>query len=90
MFRYKSGIPVSYNRQGYIYFQSLLYKELTDQDQIRIRQLCRECAGQYWRALLEFVTTDADATYIESRHHVSRSTLYRCVREYYVRFPRKL
>ena len=91
MFRYKQGVPVSYNRQGYIYFVSRLFRELPERDQIRIRNLCLECAGpEYDRALLEFVTTNADATYIERKYHVSKSTLYRCVRAYYVRFPRKL
>ena len=30
MFRYKKSIPVSYERQGYIYFSSLLYRELPE------------------------------------------------------------
>ena len=90
MFRYKSGVPIPYNRQGYIYFQSLLFDELSNKDQDRIRALCHRAGGQYWRAVLEFVTTDADATYIEHKHHISRSTLHRCVRNYYVLFPRKL
>jgi len=46
MFRYKSGIPVSYSRQGYIYFTSVLFKELSEWDQNRITQLCRECGGE--------------------------------------------
>lgn len=90
MFRYKKSIPVPYDRQGYIYFQSRLFRDLSKTDQDRIIRLCKESAGQYWRALLEFVTTSADATYIEQKHHLSRATLYRCVHRYYVRFPTKL
>ena len=90
MFRYKRGIDVPYNRQGYIYFQSLLYRELSPREQQKIRKLCQESAGIYWRALLEFVTTEANATYIEQKHHLSRATLYRCVQRYYVNFPRTL
>jgi len=91
MFRYKSGIRVHYNRQGYIYFASRLYSEMPPDAQKKIEKLCYDAAGpQYCCALLEFVSTDADATYIERKHHLSRSTLYRCVRQYYERFPRKL
>ena len=90
MFRFKKGVPLSYNRQGYVYFQSLLYKELPSKDRQKIDGLCKEVAGQYWRAVLEFVTTSANATYIEQKHHISRATLYRYVQKYYVSFPRKL
>ena len=90
MFRYRKGIPLSYNRQGYIFFQSLLYRELSPRDQERIVKLCKQCARQYWKALLEYVTTPANAPYIEMKHHISQSTLYRVTREYYLRFPKKL
>ena len=89
-FRYKSGIPLSYDRQGYVYFQSKLYRELSQDDQKTIRDLCKMSAGHYWRAVLEFVTTDANATYIENKHHVSHATLYRAVQRYYMIFPPKL
>ena len=36
MFRFKSGVDVTYNRQGYIYFTSRLYKELAEEDQQKI------------------------------------------------------
>lgn len=91
MFRYKTGIRVSYLRQGYIYFASRLYQELNATDKRKIEKLCYDCAGpSVGRALLEFVTTDADATWICREHNLSKSTLYRAVRRYYERFPRKL
>lgn len=90
MFRYRKGIPLSYNRQGYIFFQSLLFPELSQRDQERIIKLCKQSARQYWKALLEYVTTSANAPYIEMKHSISQSTLYRVTREYYLRFPRKL
>ena len=46
MFRYRKGIPLSYNRQGYIFFQSLLFRELSPRDQERIVKLCKQCARQ--------------------------------------------
>ena len=90
MFRYKRGVPIPYNRQGYIYFQSRLYKELPSKDRAKIDQICKDAAGQYWRAVLEFVTTSANATYIEQKHHLSKATLHRYVQKYYMIFPRKL
>ena len=33
MFRYKKSVPVSYERQGYIYFSSLLYREMPEKAQ---------------------------------------------------------
>lgn len=88
MFRFKRSLPVGYNRQGYIYFKSLLYRELGERDRERIAGLCRECGGESWRALLEFVTTDATATQICLKHYISQSTLERMVKRYYMRFPR--
>ena len=90
MFRYRKSIPLPYNRRGYIYFQSLLYLDLAPRDQERIVKLCKQSAGQYWRALLEYVTTSANAPYIEQKHHISQTTLYRITRGYYLRFPKKL
>ena len=86
MFRFKRSVPVSYDRQGYIYFASRLFRELPERQRREILDLCRESGGEYAGALLEFVTTDATATEICMRHHVSRSTLERAVRRYYVNF----
>lgn len=90
MFRFKSGVNVRYNRQGYIYFVSLLYRDLDVMGKRKIRELCKEHGGEYSKALFEFVTTDTTATAICMRHHISKSTLYRAVRKYYENFPMNL
>lgn len=90
MFRFKKSVPVSYDRQGYIYFASRLYKELPQKAQQAILNLCLECGGEYYQALFEFVTTDAGATNVCMQHHLSRSTLERAVRKYYERFPKEI
>lgn len=61
MFRYKKSIPVSYERQGYIYFTSLLYWELPKRTQEKILNLCIAAGKENYQALFEFVTTDAGA-----------------------------
>lgn len=90
MFKFKRSVPVSYERQGYIYFKSRLYRELPERDKERIVSHCKRCSGEHWRAVLQFVTTDATATYVCSKHYISPSTLERAVRKYYTSFPRKL
>lgn len=87
MFRYKESIPLSYERQGYIYFKSLLYRDLPKAEQTRIRQLCRKAAGANADALLEFVTRRESATAVCMRHYIaSNTTLYRALRRYYELF----
>lgn len=90
MFRYKKAVPVSYDRQGYIYFRSRLFRELSQTRQQRILDLCQRAGGEYAQALLEFVTQDTGAERVCIRHNLSRSTLERAVRRYYELFPRDL
>ena len=51
MFRYKKSIPVSYERQGYIYFTSLLYWELPKRTQEKILNLCIAAGKENYQAL---------------------------------------
>lgn len=90
MFRFKRSVPVSYDRQGYIYFTSRLYEELPPRAQQEIVNMCLECGGEYYQALFQFVTTDAGAASVCMQHHLSRSTLERVVRRYYEHFPREI
>ena len=90
MFRYKKSVPVSYERQGYIYFASRLYRELTEEQQHKLLNLCLQCGGEHYQALFEFVTTDAGATAVCMKHFLSRSTLERAVRRYYESFTQNL
>jgi len=90
VFRFKRSIPLPYVRQGYIYFISRKYNELTQRQRERIDGLCAEAGGEYAAALLEFVTTDKGEVAICLKHHVSDQTLRRCVRRYYLAFPERL
>ena len=90
MFRVKKSIPMGAARQGYVYFRSLMYGELSEGRKQTIRAICREAGGAYADAVFEFVTTDEGATGICRRHHMSRETLDRCVRQYYLLFPKNL
>lgn len=89
MFRYKQGIKADYARQGYIYFTSRQYGTMSKADRERIRRLCIQSGGEHYRALLEFVTTDATATALTMKYYISKATLYRAVHKYYESFPEK-
>ena len=91
MFRYKPSIPVSYERQGYIYFKSLTYPEMTARQQERIRALCERSAGHLSKALLEHVTTGDSVKSVCQRHYIASSTsIYRVLKRYYEHFPKDL
>lgn len=89
-FRYKPGLGVPYEQQGWIYFTSRLYGSMPERVRREIESLCHICGGEHWAALMDFVTGDDSATAICRRHYISRSTLYRAVRRYYQRFPMDL
>ena len=88
--RYMKSVPLNYERQKYIRSKSLHYNELPEKEQAEIRRLCRECGGEHCGALMEFVTTDANAEAVCARHYLGKSTLYRRVRMYYQNFPMEL
>lgn len=91
MFREWKGAKVSYNRQGYIFFISRNYKELSREKRAAIDALCRKIGGEdYAAALKEFMTSDRSAVSVCMRYCLSKGTLYRYVRRYYEEFPREL
>ena len=90
VFRFKKAIPVDYDTQGYIYFLSKRYSQLTPGKKQKVEQICKEAGGEHYHALLEFVTTDAGAVSICTRYYISQSTLERAVRRYYLEFEKQL
>lgn len=84
MFRFKRSIPLDYNAQGYIYFQSLRYSELSEREKKKIRRFCKLAGGEYQEAVLAFVTGEEGENAICQRYFMSRSTLERMVRKYYM------
>lgn len=86
MFRFKRSIPLNYDQQGFIYFTSKRYRELTPPERKQIRELCRKAGGEHREALFAFVTTNTDAATVCAEHFLSESTLERAVRRYYIAF----
>lgn len=88
MFRYKRGINVPYEMQGYIHFCCRRFYDLPTQRQDAIWDLCRKAGGEHTDALFEFVTTQDTATAICQRHFIaSRTSLYRVVKRFYESWP---
>ncbi|OUN20833.1 hypothetical protein [Pseudoflavonifractor sp. An85] len=91
MFRYKPSIPVPYKRQGYIYFRSLQYPNMSEKDRQRIRALCERSAGHLSKAMLEYVTTGNSVKAVCHRHFIASPTsIYRALKRYYELFPTDL
>ena len=82
--RYKRSIPVSRERQRKIWEVSRAYDRLAFGLRARIDALCREVGGEHAAAVLDFVGSDAGATQVCMRRWLSRATLYRAVRRYYI------
>lgn len=88
--RVKRSIPLSAERQGYIYYVSRLYRELPEKKRAVIDELCKRAGGEHAEAVKAFVTTNEGKTGICMRYYLSESTLERCIRKYYMEFPRVL
>jgi len=86
-FKFKRGIDVSYDRQGYIYFLCRNFRILPEEKKKKIRELCRSAGGEYRQALFRFVTTDDRATKICIEEYLSEATLWRAVKRFYESFP---
>lgn len=86
MFRFKRSVKATYNQQGFIYFYSKRFAELTPVEQKMIKTVCHKAGGEHYNAVLEAVTTERSATAVCMRHNLSESTLERAVRRYYALF----
>lgn len=89
-FRFKRSVPVPYDEQGYIFFQSRRYKRLEPAEQQQILDLCMEAGGEHYKALFDFVTEGTGAVAVCAKHYISQSTLERIVRRYYLAFSELL
>lgn len=87
-FRYKSSINVPYTRQGAITFMMLRYDTLPDAKKRRVEALCKKAGGSTWKALFEYLTTDADPGDVMKKHYIaSYTTLGRGIKRFMEGFP---
>ena len=70
------GIALPEEKQGFIRYTCLTYRDQPQHVQKKIRRLCVEQGGQYSAALWEVVCTRESVVSISMRHHVSETVLY--------------
>lgn len=83
-FRKYMSVKKTYREQGLIYFTCVNYDKQPDEIKEKIRRLCRECGGEYERALFEMVTREnLSISWLERTYHVSGQVLYERRRRFY-------
>ena len=70
------GIALPEEKQGFIRYTCLTYRDQPQHVQKKIRRLCVEQGGQYSAALWEVVCSRESVVSISMRHHVSETVLY--------------
>ena len=84
MFRKRRGIHIPYNKQGLIYFTCVNVKDMPQEVQQKILNLCIEVAGEDYKALYEVVTNDKKSVLSISREYfINEKRLYRLRKEFY-------
>ena len=86
-FKYKKGMGLSYERQGYIYFMCRNWNKLTDEQREKIKFCADNDAAPYGDAVLYHVTTGASLTETTAKYFLGINTLYRALEKFYKRFP---
>lgn len=84
------SVRLPYREQGAIYFACINYEKQPKRVQEKIRRLCRECGGEYEKALFVFLTRESvTAEWVAQHYYVSDSVLYECRRKFYMAFARE-
>lgn len=87
MFKKRRGIHIPYNRQGLIYFTCINVRDMPDEIQNKILNLCIEVAGENYRALYAALTDDTKNIHgIALEYHISETQLYFLRKNFYERW----
>ncbi len=87
MFKKRRGIHIPYNRQGLIYFVCMNVKDMPEDVQKKILNLCIEIGGDDHQALYELLTNDTKSVVgISLKYLISEKKLYNMRREFYERW----
>ncbi len=84
MFKKRRGIHIPYNKQGLIYFTCMNYKDMPNEVQQKIRNLCWDITMEHCEALFK-VLTDSDETIrsVSFKYHISETQLYYYRKKFY-------
>lgn len=82
-FRKLRSIALTEEKQGYIRFTCLTYREQPERTRQKIDRLCDECGGEYSAALREVMCTRRSMVAISQQYFVSENTLCRARKRFY-------
>ena len=84
MFKKRKGIHIPYNKQGLIYFICMNIKDMPDEVQQKILNLCIEVGKEDYKALYEVMTNDKKSILsISLEYFLNEKKLYRLRKEFY-------
>lgn len=84
MFKKRRGIHIPYNKQGLIYFTCMNVREMPEDVQQKILNLCVEVGKEDYKALYEVLTNDNKSVLsISLEYFLSEKRLYRLRKEFY-------
>lgn len=87
MFKKRRGIHIPYNKQGLIYFTCMNVREMPEDVQQKILNLCIEVGKEDYKALYEVLTNDNKSVLsISLEYFLSEKRLYRLRKEFYERW----
>lgn len=84
MFKKRRGIHIPYNKQGLIYFTCMNIKDMPEDVQQKILNLCVEVGKEDYKALYEVLTNDNKSVLsVSLEYFLSEKKLYRLRKEFY-------
>lgn len=84
MFKKRRGIHIPYNKQGLIYFTCMNVREMPEDVQQKILNLCIEVGKEDYKALYEVLTNDNKSVLsISLEYFLNEKKLYRLRKEFY-------
>lgn len=84
MFRKRRGIHIPYNKQGLIHFVCVNVKDMPEEVQRKILNLCVEVSGQHYEALYTMLTDDSKSIHgVAMDFHISETQLYYYRKKFY-------
>lgn len=84
MFRKRRGIHIPYNKQGLIYFTCMNVKDMPQEVQQKILNLCIEVGKEDYKALYEVVTNDKKSVLsVSLEYFINEKRLYKLRKEFY-------
>lgn len=84
MFKKRRGIHIPYNKQGLIYFTCVNIKDMPDDVQQKVVQLCKDIGGINSDVLYKVVTdSNKSIRSLAIENHISETQLYHYRKKFY-------